>query len=414
MRRALCILAAGLFLSGSALSQDKGGDARAFFNIGAKAYQAGKYKNAISAFEEAYKRAQRPGLLFSLGQAHRMQFFRDSDSARLRDAVRYYRDYLKKDPGGRRAGEATEALEKLVPLLERLSDSAEGETPSAPATKASKPRVMISSPTEGAKIFFDGKPVEGSTFIAEVAPGKHKVMIRAQGYQDYVREVTVDPVGGAPPIDVALTEKPAEVWLVAPGGSEISVNGRFIGTAPQPAIKLPAGSHFIAVTQNGKRAFTKTVKLSRGEKQRITVDLETTGQRTAAWITLGVGAGAVIGSGVLGALAFKAESDAQSILDDVDGAGNAKASALADYEDKRDQRDNFRLASFIAGGAGLALIGTSIVLFSFDEPRVQVPELDKKKGPSPKPSPGAPGSMEISLAPSFGPGGSLMSLRGRF
>ncbi|HMR04998.1 MAG TPA: PEGA domain-containing protein, partial [Polyangiaceae bacterium] len=267
---------------------------------------------------------------------------------------------------------------------------------------------------EGAQIIFDGRPVDGSTFISEVTPGKHQVLIRAAGYEDYAREVTVDPVAGAPPIDVALTEKPAEVSVVAPEGAEIAVDGRFVGIAPQPALKLPAGSHFLAVTQNGRRAFTKTLRLSRGEKQKLVVDLESTGQRTAAWITLGVGAGALVGSGVFGALAFKAESDAEAILDDAEGAGNAKASALGDYERKRDHRDRFRLASFISGGAGLALVGTSIVLFSFDEPRVQVPELDRSTGPAPKQSPAAPSSMEISLAPSVGPSLSALSLRGRF
>ena len=413
MKRIACVFGATLLLCGGALAQGKSDDARAFFNIGAKSYQAGKYKDAISAFEEAYKRAQRPGLLFSLGQANRMQFFKDSDAARLREAVRYYREYLQKEGGGKRAGEATEALEKLVPLLEKISDP-EGAPPATTTPAAQKPRVMVSSPTEGAQIIFDGRPVEGSTFISEVAPGKHQVLIRAAGYEDYAREVTVDPVAGAPPIDVALTEKPAEVSVVAPEGAEIAVDGRFVGIAPQPALKLPAGSHFVAVTQNGRRAFTKTLRLSRGEKQKLVVDLESTGQRTAAWITLGVGAGALVGSGVFGAFAFKAESDAEAILDDAEGAGNAKASALGDYERKRDNRDRFRLASFISGGAGLALVGTSIVLFSFDEPRVQVPELDRSTGPTPKQSPAAPSSMEISLAPSVAPSLSALSLRGRF
>jgi hypothetical protein len=412
MKRTLCVIGAALLFSAGALAQGKSDDARAYFNIGAKSYQAGKYKDAITAFEEAYKRAQRPGLLFSLGQANRMQFFKDSDSARLREAVRYYREYLQKESGGKRAGEATEALEKLVPLLEKLSDPESGP-PSAPAATANKPRVMVSSPTEGAQIIFDGRLVEGSTFISEVAPGKHKVVIRAPGHEDYTREVNVDAVAGAPPIDVALTEKPAEVVVVAPEGAEIAVDGRFIGLAPQPALKLPAGSHFLAVTQNGRRAFTKTMRLRRGEKQKLVVDLESTGQRTTAWITLGVGTGALIGSGVLGALALKAESDAEAILDDAEGPGNAKASALGDYEQKRDDRDRFRLGSFILGGAGLAFVGTSIVLFSFDEPRVQVPELDRSTGPTPKQPPTAPTSMEISMT-SLGPSGSALSLRGRF
>ncbi|MEZ4221212.1 MAG: PEGA domain-containing protein [Polyangiaceae bacterium] len=406
----LCV--ASLLMASAASGQGGSGDARAFFNIGAKAYQAGKYADAISAFEEAYKREQRPGLLFSLAQAHRMQFFRDSDPGRLRDAVKYYREYLAREPNGKRAGESTEALEKLVPLLERMSETDTGGV--ATPTRGTKPRVMVSSPTEGAKIFFDGKAVDGATYIAEVTPGRHKVAIRAEGYEDYNRDVVVDPVGGAPPIDVELVEKPAQLRVVAPEGAEIAVDGRFIGLAPQPPIKLTKGRHFLAVTTNGKRAFTKTLTLTRGQQLQLTADLESTGQRTAAWVTLGAGAGALVGSGVLAALSVGAQSDAQGILDDASDHGNLNASERTAYEDARGRRDDYRLASFIAGGAGLALVGTSIVLFSFDEPRVQVPEFDRSSDTPTKSKPATPSSMEVSLAPAFGPHGSALSLRGRF
>src|SRR4051812_9930626 len=52
-------------------------DARLYFNAGARAYAAGKYVPAIRAFEEAYRIEPRPGLVFSIAQAYRRQYFID-------------------------------------------------------------------------------------------------------------------------------------------------------------------------------------------------------------------------------------------------------------------------------------------------------------------------------------------------
>ena len=66
---ALIALAAALWWAPAAADE-----ARTYFDIGAKAYQAGRYLDAAQAFDEAYRRSTRPGLLFSLGQAHRMEY----------------------------------------------------------------------------------------------------------------------------------------------------------------------------------------------------------------------------------------------------------------------------------------------------------------------------------------------------
>lgn len=396
--------------SGMALA-DAESEARAFFNIGAKAYDAGKYMDAVHAFEQAYKKSARPGLLFSLAQAHRMQFFAASDPARLRDAVKYYRAYLKAEPGGRRAGESTEALEKLVPLLERMEGSEDSSAP-APAPEA-KPRLMISSPTPGVRIELDGRSIEGDTFVGEVTAGKHRVRLTAPGFKDYVRDVVVDARTGAPPLDVTLEELPASLSLRAPDGAEVSVDGRFIGVAPLPAISLAAGPHFVSVTANGHRAFTRKLSLARGERRAVQVDLESTGQRTTSWVLMGVGTAGVVTAGVLGVVAVGKEKDAQALLDDAEKNGNQPASATSRYQSLRGERDDLRLAAIIAAGAGVAIGATGLVLHVFDEPRVQLPDLEEgpKRGPTPA---SKPASMEISALPLFAPGAAGGALMGRF
>ncbi len=405
------VLVALLAVAGPAHA-DAESDARTFFNIGAKAYQGGKYLDAAHAFEEAYKRSPRPGLLFSLGQAHRMQFFANSDPARLRDAVRYYREYLKKEPNGRRRGEATEALGKLVPLLERLD--AEGGGEAAPPPPPAKPRVMISSPTPGVRISFDGRRVPGSTYVSEVPPGKHSVKLTAPGFEDYSRQIVVDASTGAPPLDIALKEKPARLAVAAPEGAEIAIDGRYQGIAPLPPLDVPAGQHFVAVTLNGHEAFTRKLEVERGRTYPVRAHMPTTGQRTTSWILMGVGASGIVAGGVLGALSIRKENQAQDIADQANGSGNLSPAKLGEYDALRSRRDSFRLAAIVSASAGLAVGATGFVLYAFDQPRVQVPELDRNRRPASTPgSPAAP-TMEISAAPVWTQDYSGAALFGRF
>ena len=108
-----------------------------------------------------------------------MQYFSKGNPENLRQAVECYREYLQKEPSGPRKGEVQEALEKLVPQLEKLG--AEVPPVAAETNKPKKPHVMVSSQTPGARVSFDGRNV-GDYFAAEVEPGKHKFTVAATGY----------------------------------------------------------------------------------------------------------------------------------------------------------------------------------------------------------------------------------------
>lgn len=401
---------ATLLAAGVASAQAKD-NSRTYFDIGAKAYGAARYTDAIQAFEEAYKRSQRPGLLFSLGQANRMEYVARSDPARLSDAVRYYTEYLAREPNGKRAGEATEQLSRLKPLVERAGTSMPAATP-APVVMSTKPRVMISSPTPGIRLTFDGKPVP-HPFIAEVAAGKHKLAMSAPGHEDYSREVLVDAKTGSPPLDIPLKELPAKLTLHAPDGAEVFIDGRLQGTMPLPPLPLSAGKHFVAVTLNGRQAFSSRLQLRRGEKRTLEADLPATGQRTASWVLIGTGAGAIVAGGVLGFVSLQKQQKAEDIRDSSEGEGNQPASEVSRYEDLRQSRDDFRLAAIISTSAGVAVGSLGLVLRFFDEPRPPLPPAEEAV-PGQKTGPETPSSMEISAAPFVLPGAGGVSLGGRF
>jgi|SoiMethySBSTD1v2_1073268.scaffolds.fasta_scaffold43984_3 tetratricopeptide (TPR) repeat protein len=69
-------------------------------------YQAGRYAEAIKAYEEAYAAAPLPAFHFNFGQAYRLK-------GDKRKAVEHYKKYLELEPGGEGAVEAQSHLAVL-------------------------------------------------------------------------------------------------------------------------------------------------------------------------------------------------------------------------------------------------------------------------------------------------------------
>lgn len=410
MRKRALVVTFAVALAFTSVSRADGqADARTYFEVGAKAYKVGDYQNAIQAFEEAYRRSNRSGLLFSIAQANRMEYFARNDPARLREAVRYYQTYLAAEPKGKRAGEVTEILARLKPLLP--SDApAMAPVAAATMTAPSKPRVMISSPTPGVRVAFDGRNVS-HPYIQEVPPGKHTFTLNAPGFAEYKRDIVVDAKEGAPAYDVALKELPARVEIVAPDGAEVAIDGRLQGVTPLPPLSVASGTHFVAVTKNGKKAWSSQIVVKRGQKRRVAVELESTGQRTASWILMGVGAAGVVAGGVLGYLSLQKQSDAEDILDRSQGSGGLPKSDLGRYESLRQTRDDLRLAAFVTAGSGIGVGTLGLFLNLFDEPKVPLPPAERAPG-TPESTPKGMPNMEISALPLEGGGAAIV--HGRF
>jgi hypothetical protein len=167
----------------------------------------------------------------------------------------------------------------------------------------------------------------------------------------------------------------------------------------------------VAVTKNGKKAWSSQIVVKRGQRKRVSVELESTGQRTASWILMGVGATGVVAGGVLGYLSLKKQSDAEDIQDDSQGGGGLPRSSLARYDSLRQSRDDLRLAAFVTAGAGVGVGTLGLFLNLFDEQKTPLPPAEKAPG-TPEATPNGMPAMEISAAPLEG-GGAAM-LHGRF
>src|SRR5262245_42816610 len=133
-------------------------EAKALFVAGDKAYSAGNFPAAIRAFQEAYKKAPLPPLLFSMAQAYRRQYAIDRKQENLREAITHYRKYIEQVPqGGRRADAAAALTELEVVASQSAPADPSGQTaPStAPADTQSPTRLMISSTVKEAQISLD-------------------------------------------------------------------------------------------------------------------------------------------------------------------------------------------------------------------------------------------------------------------
>src|SRR5206468_6315893 len=92
---------------------------------------------------------------------------------------------------------------------------------------------------------------------------------------------------------------------------------RVVATTPmQPTEITPPGTHFLAVTKNGKKAFSKEITIAHGETAQVPVQLDNSGQRVASEVLLVSGAAVVLAGVAFTTISFIEQSRAQKVLDD--------------------------------------------------------------------------------------------------
>lgn len=342
--------------------------AKESFRVGAAAYAAGEYLAAIAALDSAYASAPLPAIAFSLAQAERRQYFVDRKPEHLQRSVALFRRYLEQVAVGGRRSDAIEALTQLEPLI---AAPARPSAPAPVANEASAPstRLLIIAEAPGARVWVDGVEVNG-TLIRDVAPGKHRVTVRAPGFHDAQRDV-VAVAGELIPVPMQLAETPGVVEVDAPADSEIFVDGAFARLgANDVALQLPSGPHRISVAQNGYRVSSRWVEVTRGSRQELSFSLEPTAQRMTSNALL-IGGAAMLGTGTLfGVLAVQSENAAQSFLDE-QATENVSPGELVRYNADVQRRNRYRTLAGAGFAASLGMLVTGLFLHELDEPRAE-------------------------------------------
>ncbi len=385
--------------------------ARMYFNAGVQAYTAGRFAFAIQAFDQANRLAPRPAIVFSLAQAERKQYYVAKQPEVLAGAIKHFHAYLDQVASGGRRDDAANALAELEPLAARLSPEVIS-APAAPAAPPTETGIMISSKTQGAVASVDGgRPVD-VPFMQPLKPGKHRVHVSAPGFQDDDQDVVALP-GATVPYEITLREKPALLWVQADAGADIVLDGRTVASTPlQRPVEASSGSHYLAVTKNGRKPFAKEVALERGKTTTVPVHLETTTQRVISYGVLGVGAAGLLAGGAFLTIALVEQGRAQQVLTDK-GGHNIGVSEIGTYNDALSARDGWRTAGLVTLGASVAVLATGGILYLFDHPSPTAPGPTQEAPPKPAtPPPKEP--MEMSAVPMVGPGSFGAVLVGRF
>ncbi len=378
MRRALRYVPLLVALLSPCLARAQGAAdverAKASFRAGANAYAAGDYPAAIQALEAAYELTPLPAIAFSLAQAERKQYARTGRLEHVERALTLFRRYLAQEPQGSRRADAEQAIRELSLAPER-QETAGAAAPSKPQTRPT--RLMIVSETPGARISLDGGAPGPSPLIREVAPGSHRARVQAPGHHEVTREVTA-VAGELLLTEVRLTELPTSLYVWAPAGSDVYVDGVWVGAGGGTlTVPLSAGPHQLSVAQKGKRLVRRDFKLSHGQARTEHVVLEPTVQRGISEL-LFIGAGASLGASVaLSAFAVRSENRAENFLlrrRRQEGAARnpdykiVVSADLVAYEASIVERNRYRTAAIISAASSLGMFITGLFLHELDQP----------------------------------------------
>jgi hypothetical protein len=365
---ALALLAASSVVVGASAQPPTTSDehARAAFEVGVQAYATGDYESAIQAFEEARRHSDRPGLLFSIAQAHRRAYEAAGGRAHFELAVDYYRKYLTRVPRGGRSAEAEQAIVKLEA---RARPAGRDDRAAAEAERLG--RLMIWSPTPGATLSIDGELTPHLPYVGPLVPGPHKIAIRADGFAPDER-VIESSAGQAVALTVELKELPATLLVGGTTGGEVLLDGRPVGWIPVQPIRTRAGWHRVSLRKQGYRIASQDVLLRHGASEQVYLRLTTTARRDLAWTLMGGAIASVAAGAGLGIYALSQQNRALALEEKRNAAGNS-VSENDEFLAARSRRDTAGTAGAITGAAGLALGLAGLALYLFDTPEQLAP-----------------------------------------
>lgn len=162
----LCLALASSALAAPAAPEANTEKARTAFSAAQTLYQAGRFAEALTKFQEAQALKPHPVIIFNIARCH-------EQLGALPQALAAYREYLRLSPDAtdRDAVKTSIAsLEKRVPQTQQLVVSVE------PATAVVK---------------VDGKKVGSSPATIELPPGEHALEVSAEGYEPFKRSFTM-------------------------------------------------------------------------------------------------------------------------------------------------------------------------------------------------------------------------------
>jgi len=287
--------------------QQRREDAAQRYEQGVQAYQEGRHKDAIDLFLEADALAPSSALSFNIARAY--EKIKDTSNA-----LRWYRDYLRREP----EADDKAAVGALIEEYEKVLEA-----------KGLQQLSVLSEP-ETATVRVDGRPVGVTPWTGDVPPGSHTVSVSLRGYADAERQIALasdsaqdvnfrlqpateaTPVPAAVPAAAAATAPPA----AAPADSGAAAEPQGIGIVTY--VVLGAG----VATLGAAGAFELLRGSAEDDAKNAKTQIEKSdaldtmdSRQTTARVLAGVGGALTIAGGVLLALDLTRGSDSSARVD---------------------------------------------------------------------------------------------------
>jgi len=118
--------------------------AKEYFEQARRLYDVGKYQEAIEAYQKAYLNVEDPVFLYNIAQSHRL-------NNQPEDAIRFYKNYLRRSPEAANRGEVEKKMEDLQ---KEIDDKAKGlnKPPTQPTVEPVTPAVSTPPPVQPAPV----------------------------------------------------------------------------------------------------------------------------------------------------------------------------------------------------------------------------------------------------------------------
>jgi tetratricopeptide (TPR) repeat protein len=197
--------------SSEAAGEARRAQAKLEFKRGSELFSAGQYQRAVAAFMAADRLAPSAALSFNIALAY-------EQLADISGALRWYRDYVRRNP---RAPNAATVQTRINELSGQLSRSGLQQL------------TVVSTPT-GATVMVDGRAVGVTPFTGDLALGQHRLQLDLPGYREPGRQIALAP-SGPQDLSVALDSLPPATQKIATtaGPSSLDHDGpRRFGIAP--------------------------------------------------------------------------------------------------------------------------------------------------------------------------------------
>lgn len=152
------------------------------------------------------------------------------------------------------------------------ADADQNGTQTQPATPAGTWYAVIRSEPEGAVALVDEEEVGPTPVVAELKPGRHRLVLKHPGYEELKR--LIDPQVLYPQGPFSLRPLPGAVLVRStPSGAAVLHGRQLLGKTPQLVQSLPPGGHTLTLVRYGYSPEEVSVTVSKHRNNEVSAQL---------------------------------------------------------------------------------------------------------------------------------------------